>query len=157
MLRVSEVANANVGDLEQVGDRAQLRVRVKGGKEKRVPISPEVAGQLRGYLDYRGTLPPSAPLIVNSRGQRWTRTGLSQLMARIAVDAGVHRIKVSAHKLRHTAATVALASGVNPLAVSRLLNHSSLSITQQYLHLAPGALDQARDQQRAGLLRYLEG
>jgi integrase len=62
---------------------------------------------------------------------------------------------VSAHKLRHTAASLALASGVNPLAVSKLLNHSNLKTTEQYLHLMPDALTEARAKQRAGLKQYL--
>jgi len=155
MCRVSEVANASLGDLEQVGDRVQLRVVVKGGKQKRVPLSPEVAGQLMAYLDSRGPLGASAPLIANSRGGRWTRSGLSQMMVRLGARAGVTRFSVSAHKLRHTSATVALSAGVSLKAVSALLNHSKIETTAQYLHLIPGALDQARDQQRAGLKAYL--
>jgi integrase/recombinase XerD len=122
-----------------------------------VPLSPEVAGDVLTYLSARGHLPRSAPLLVNSRGQRWTRTGLSQRVAQLAQQAVITRIRVSAHKLRHTAASLALASGVNPLAVSKLLNHSNLKTTEQYLHLLPNALVDARAQQRAGLTRILAG
>ncbi len=156
MLRVSEVANANVGDVEGPdGDgRYMMVVRVKGGKEKRVPLSPAMADELQSYLLARGAVDRAAPLLVNSRGQRWTRTGLSQLMVRLGKRAGVQRFQVSAHKLRHTAATVALHAGANPLAVSKLLNHTSMKITEQYLHLMPSALHEARDKQRAGLEEY---
>jgi site-specific recombinase XerD len=155
MLRVSELANARVGDLEHTEGDTFLRVVVKGGEEKRVPLSPEVAEQVEVYLTARGGLPRSAPLLVNSRGQKWTRSGLSQRVAQIAADAGITRFRVSAHKLRHTAASLALASGVNPLAVSKLLNHSNLKTTEQYLHLLPNALVDARAHQRAGLKRFL--
>lgn len=155
MLRVSELANARVGDIERTEGETFLRVVVKGGEEKRVPISPEVAGQVQSHLASRGEHPSSAPLLVNSRGEKWTRSGLSQRVAQIAAQAGITRLRVSAHKLRHTAASLALASGVNPLAVSKLLNHSNLKTTEQYLHLMPDALIEARARQRAGLKQYL--
>jgi site-specific recombinase XerD len=50
---------------------------------------------------------------------------------------------------------MALASGVNQLAVSKLLNHSNLKTTEQYVHLMPDALIEARARQRAGLKQYL--
>ena len=64
------------------------------------------------------------------------------------------RFSFSAHKLRHTSATVALAAGVNPLAISKLLNQSSMRTTEQYLHLIPAALAEARDLARTGLAPY---
>lgn len=156
MLRVSEAVNANVGDVEGPdGDsRYLLAVRVKGGKEKRVPLSPPMASELQGYLLARGAVERSLPLLVNSRGQRWTRTGLSQLMVRLGKRAGIARFPVSAHKLRHTGATIALDEGANLKAVSALLNHSKIETTAQYLHLMPGALHDARAKQRAGLERH---
>lgn len=156
MLRVSEAANANVGDVEGPdGDgRYMVVVRVKGGHEKRVPLSPAMATELQGYLLARGAIDRAAPLLVNSRGARWTRTGLSQLMVRLGRRAGLKRFPVSAHKLRHTGATIALNEGANLKAVSALLNHSKIETTAQYLHLMPGALHEARDKQRAGLERY---
>ncbi|MGH7400753.1 MAG: tyrosine-type recombinase/integrase [Candidatus Rokuibacteriota bacterium] len=81
MCRVSELVRANVGDLIVSGDQAALRVTVKGGDEKQVPVSPEVVAELQVYLACRGELPRSAPLLVNSRGQGWTRSVLSQRVA----------------------------------------------------------------------------
>jgi site-specific recombinase XerD len=159
MCRVSEIANANVGDIEGPDSSGQydLRVRVKGGQEKRVPLSPEVASALQDALLARGAVQRTDALLVNSRRQRWTRTGLSQLMVRLGEKAGIKRFKVSAHKLRHTSATIALASGADLKEVSELLNHSKIETTAQYLHLIPGSLHAARAKQRAGLKGYLNG
>ncbi len=156
MLRVSEAVNANVGDIEgpDGNDRYLIVVRVKGGQEKRVPLSPVIADSLRDSLLARGAVERTAPLLVNARGQRWTRQGLSQAMTRLGHKAGIKRFAVSAHKLRHTAATVALHAGVDLLSVSKLLNHSKIETTAQYLHLIPGSLHEARDKQRAGMEDY---
>ena len=133
MLRVSELVNADVSDVEgpDGAGRYSLHVTVKGGARKSMPVSPEVFGAVQAYLAGRAPLKPSAPLLANRDGQRWTRSALTQVVGRIAKLAGVTRFSVSAHKLRHTAATVALAAGVNPLAVSRLLNHASMRTTEQ--------------------------
>lgn len=157
MCRVSELANASVGDIEgpdRVGGY-ELRLRVKGGAEKRVPLSPAVADALQAHLLSRAAVQRTAPLLVNSRGQRWTRTGLSQLMVRIGYKAGIKRLSTSAHKLRHTGATIALGAGADLKAVSALLNHSKIETTAQYLHLIPGSLQEARARQAAGLRAYV--
>lgn len=139
MLRASEVCRANSGDLAgpDAQGRYTVRVTVKGGREHLVPLSSHLAERLRGR-------PAHEPLVPGPDGGRWTRTALSQAMVRIGRRAGIGRFSVSAHKLRHTGATMALAAGANPMAVSRLLNHTSLRTTEQYLHLMPGALHEAR-------------
>jgi site-specific recombinase XerD len=67
MLRVSELVRASVGDLEQTEGDTFLRVIVKECEERRVPISREVAEQVHVFLNGRGDLTRSAPLLVNSR------------------------------------------------------------------------------------------
>lgn len=48
------------------------------------------------------------------------------------------------HDLRHTAATLLLAQGVNPKVVSEMLGHTSVQITlDTYSHVLPGMQEQA--------------
>jgi site-specific recombinase XerD len=164
MLRVSELCEANVGDfVEPEPGRHYLTVQVKGqralGAQKRyVPVSPPVAKALESYLLARGVFDPvksaNEPLLVNSRGKRWTRNAMTDLMARIGQQAGIGRFRVSAHKLRHTANVVARHGGVDAVVRSALLNHSSPRTVQEYDHVLPAEIYQARLQQREGLARY---
>ena len=108
---------------------------VFGKRSDRVFLQRHSLGDELDWLDAEG---PTSPALVEH----------------IAKHAGVTRFSVSAHKLRHASATVALAAGVNPLAISKLLNHSSMRTTEQYLHLIPTALAEARDLARAGLTAY---
>lgn len=155
LLRVSEIANADVGHVLVAGQRTYLQVKVKGGMTRKVPLSPEVADTLTKYLSTRGSPGPGEPLLINVAGKRWNRKPLSNLMARIGGRAGITRIRVSAHKLRHTGNVVARRSGMNEYVQSRLLNHSNTKTIQEYQHLLPDELWAARVQQRQGLAAYL--
>lgn len=53
--------------------------------------------------------------------------------------------RIVLHTLRHTAATAALRRGVRLNSVQRMLGHSSLAVTERYLHLGDGdAVEVAR-------------
>lgn len=159
-LRANEVCTIDVKDFIQVGPEAYLvRARVKGrrGERVEVPLSPALGSRLKDALLNRGVPDGREPLFVNSRGQRWTRTALSELMARIGRQAGITRMRVSAHKLRHTANVVARIAGLDSVQRASLLNHRSLATLREYDHLIPGELLQARRRQAEALGRYLVG
>jgi integrase len=120
-----------------------------------VPVSPTVGENVRDYLLARGMPKPQEPLLLNKNGARWTRTALTNLVARIARQAGVTRFNVSAHKLRHTANVIARRAGVDQYTRSALLNHNDTRTVAQYDHLLPDELIEARAKQRVGLDRYI--
>ena len=64
---------------------------------------------------------------------------------RVTVEAaGVPKIRL--HDLRHTAASLALATGIHPKVVSERLGHSSVAITLDiYSHLTPGLQEDAAE------------
>ena len=64
---------------------------------------------------------------------------------RVAVEAaGLPKIRL--HDLRHTAASLALATGIHPKVVSERLGHSSVAITlDTYSHLTPGLQEDAAE------------
>ena len=90
-------------------------------------------------------------------GEVWTETGyvfvrengepldpdrISHLFRLTADAAGVPRIRL--HDLRHTAAALALATGMHPKVMSDRLGHSSIAITLDvYGHLVPGLQENA--------------
>jgi hypothetical protein len=87
--------------------------------EKR-PLSPPLAQALTDTLLARGISDGGEPLVVNGSGWRWTRTHLTETMARLGKAAGINRPSVSAHKLRHTANVLARVAGIDPLTRSRI-------------------------------------
>ncbi|MFQ5523355.1 MAG: tyrosine-type recombinase/integrase [Acidimicrobiia bacterium] len=72
-------------------------------------------------------------------------TWLSKKFRRLSVEAGLPDIRL--HDLRHTFATTALASGVQPRVVSDLLGHSTVAFTlDTFGHAIPGAHEAALNQ-----------
>ena len=54
--------------------------------------------------------------------------------------------RIGLHEARHTFASVAIAAGCNPKALSKFMGHASISITFDiYGHLMPGGEDEARE------------
>lgn len=158
-LRASEAVRANLGDLREVDGKHFLSVTVKGRgtRERRLemPLSTALAEFIRDLLLREGRLDPMKPLLTGEKGARLTRTGLTNITYRIAERAGIARMRVSAHKLRHTANVIARFAGIDALVRSKLLGHSSSRSLERYEHLIPGELHEARVLQIDAMHRYL--
>jgi site-specific recombinase XerD len=170
-LRCSELCRANIGSVITIAGKTSLALTVKGrGRRERkrhVPVSSAVTTGLFEYLVGRDVSDPQdpnhrqKPLLLNSEGRRWQRTGLSSLMARIGKEAGISRLRVSAHKLRHTANVVARfarrddGTALDRWTRSQLMTHENPQSLDRYEHLLPEELFEAREAQRRGLERYL--
>ena len=94
---------------------------------------------------------PEAPLLINSRGDQFNRSSLTSLVFRLARRAGITRIKVRAHVLRHTYNAIGNAAGVGITERAGLLNHANTHTLQSYDHFFAGQLDAAREKVRAAV------
>jgi integrase/recombinase XerD len=122
-------------------DRATyLRVRGKGSKERLVPL-PRLSGRLRRFIVGRGEQ-DSERLFLGLRrrpgGSRepLTLSGLQKMIRSLAREAGFTQ-RVYPHLLRHSFATHALATGMNPIQLADILGHTGLTmIVRNYAHLS---------------------
>ncbi len=162
-LRVSELANANVADFwEGGGGQHYLRVNLKGGRERNVPLGPEITDRLKDSLLAREDVlhaKPSAvgarPLLVNSQGARWRRNNLTDMVARLGQRAGITRARIGAHTLRHTFNVVArVRAKLDVVTRAELLNHVGTQTLIYYDHLLAGETDTARCAVRAAMKEY---
>jgi site-specific recombinase XerD len=146
--RVSEVANAKVSDLQLDGDRVAMRVKRKGGEYDLVRLSPETSATLLDTLKQREA-GADEPVLVNTAGGAYSRTNLSDMVARLARRAGVTRVSfVGAHLFaRHTPASLAAQAGASVPEIAAMLGHADLSTARHYVHGV--AADAARDRVRA--------
>lgn len=148
--RVDEVSRSNRSDVTLAGGGPSWRVVGKSGKVRRLPLSPDLVGLINDYLAVQP--PPrdedaALALFRTGRGARLSARDVQRLVNRATVrvqqaEPDLAR-GITPHALRHTAATLMLASGWDVKVVSQLLGHANLSATQRYLDTIPGELADA--------------
>lgn len=130
-LRLSEAANLKLSDIDS--QRMQINIQSgKGRKQRQVPLSPRLLGELRTYWKaYR----PAILLFPGKRPDKpYAGTSLQKTIKVSARRANIKKT-VTPHTLRHSYATGLLEAGVDILTISRLLGHASFSTTMVYLHV----------------------
>ena len=132
-LRISEIAGLNISDVRA----DHLRVLGKGNKERIVYLNDAVADAINRYLAVRRNIAAvdRNALFLSSRRTRVTREGLHAMVKKSLLKAGLDSEKFSAHKLRHTAATLMLSNGVDVRTLQEILGHENLNTTQIYTHI----------------------
>jgi len=139
-LRTIEIERANIGDLRTVAGKAALYIQGKGRTEKAeyIFLSAEVDRAIRTYLMSRGTSEPTAPLFAstsnNNHDGRMTTRAISGSIKERLIGAGFNSSYLTAHSLRHTAATLNLLAGGTLEETQQLLRHSNISTTMIYAH-----------------------
>ena len=132
-MRLSEVINAK--DSYVNFSNHTLKILGKGNKERIVPISPEVAEEIKNYQTNRNILIGQRDdfLLINEKGKRLSpRSVYSSVKKYLSLVTTIE--KRSPHVLRHTFATHLTNNGADLNAVKELLGHSSLAATQVYTH-----------------------
>lgn len=133
-LRITELAE--IPALSVFLDEGFLKVMGKGRKERLVPFGESAEHWIRSWLNLRsGFKPRTAALFVGRLGEPLTRQHLWRLVKDYAVKAGLPRISVSPHVLRHAFATHLLDHGADLRAVQAMLGHADISTTQIYTHV----------------------
>jgi site-specific recombinase XerD len=136
-LRVSEVCQLKPTDI--MSARMQIRIEQgKGNKDRFVVLSPKLLEVLRVYWKtYRPRHwlfpgnPPDKPL---------TRISALRVFYRAVTLSGLPKLG-GIHCLRHSYATHCLEAGVDVVTLKRLLGHSKLATTANYLHISQQRLD----------------
>jgi integrase/recombinase XerD len=139
-LRAGELAGLHVGDVQW--SEYQVRVMGKGKKERFVPFSPTTQKALRKYLTLREPFVQEGndALFITAEGHRMTRESVTQAIKRLGRRAGIPRLHP--HLLRHSAAVAAVMNGANQFELKRILGHTQLSTTDEYMDYAQQHLAQ---------------
>ena len=132
-LRISEIVGLNLSDIRS----DHLRVLGKGSKERVVYLNDATAAAINDYLLVRKHLQPldRSALFLSNRKTRMSREAVHNMVKKSLLRAGLDASKYSAHKLRHTAATLMLQNGVDVRTLQELLGHEHLNTTQIYTHV----------------------
>lgn len=138
-LRISELVGLNITDVR--GN--QLRVLGKGNKERILYLNEACQSALQDWITDREalTLVDKNALFVTLQNRRRISTAaVHKLVKKHLAAAGLDSSQYSAHKLRHTAATLMLQNGVDVRTLQEVLGHDHLDTTQIYTHVDNDAL-----------------
>ena len=132
-IRRSELAGLNLTDVYE--DR--IRVIGKGNKERFVYFGSACRKAIDAYLTVRHkqVLTDNRALFGSRNGNRISTDAIHRLVKKACLKAGLDATQFSAHKLRHTAATMMLSGGVDVKTVQEVLGHENLNTTQIYTHI----------------------
>lgn len=132
-IRRSELVGLNISDVYE--DR--IRVVGKGNKERFVYFGTPCRKAIDAYLPERNkkVLTDNRALFGSRNGNRISVEAVHRLIKKYLLAAGLDVTQFSAHKLRHTAATMMLSGGVDVKTVQEVLGHENLNTTQIYTHI----------------------
>lgn len=140
-LRVSEMAKLECSDLFLTECFPFIHVRdSKFGKSRTVKIGKKLKDKLKWFLGWKRKIgedvSDTAPLLLSSNSKNhFSIRGLQALFKRVLARAGIEK-RNNIHMTRHTYATALLAANGNGLVfVKDQLGHSSISVTETYLHV----------------------
>lgn len=154
-IRRSELVNLNLTDVYE--DR--IRVVGKGNKERFVYFGLSCRKAIDAYLPERNkkTLTDNRALFGSRDNNRISVTAVHRLVKKYLLAAGLDANNFSAHKLRHTAATMMLSGGVDVKTVQEVLGHENLNTTQIYTHIENTELKLAAEANPLSKLDFNKG
>jgi integrase/recombinase XerD len=138
-LRVSEVVNLKVGDIE-LDERIGWVRGGKGKKDRIFLISNKIVDDLKAQMRRKGK---TDFLFEGWKGAMSPRS-IQKIVSYAAKRAGISK-PVSVHTLRHTFATHLLEAGEDIRKIQELLGHSNLSTTQIYTHVSTEELKKIKN------------
>lgn len=134
-LRVSELVNINI---RHIRDNNTLVVRGKGNKDRTIYLNNACIFAINEYLKVRQKPVgyDEKALFISMQNKRISRKTIHCMLKKYFQKAGLDAEKYSAHKLRHTAATLMYRHGnVDIRALQSILGHKSIATTEIYTHV----------------------
>ena len=121
-LRTIEICRADVGDIRTINGATFLYV--------------QVVSLIRAYLKARGKTKSNEPLFVSTsnrcKNQRLDTQTIRKMVKANLRGIGLDDSRLTAHSLRHTAATQMILAGVELPKVQMVLRHKSINTTMIY-------------------------
>lgn len=123
----------------------------KNRKALLIPLNEDIVRILKEYLQYRGGTPEDW-LFCSIYGKQLTRGSSYHAIWDYCHERGLEQTGV--HRFRHTFAKKWVTMGGSVVTLQKILGHSSLSITQNYLNILTS--DMKKDIDRVNIIRSLK-
>lgn len=131
-VRQRSLNNIKIKDLDLDNNLVYINV-TKNRKPLIVPINQTLSNILREYLRYRQSNSNEDTLFCNVFGKQLVKSTGYHMLYEYNKKRGVETTGI--HRYRHTFAKQWILNGGNVVSLSKLLGHSSLTITQNYINL----------------------
>jgi site-specific recombinase XerD len=135
-LRIHEALHLTASAIDS--SRMVVRVLGKGQKERLVPLSPKLLGELRAY--WRDTRPTQWMFPGKAQQQPLNPATVQKACKRACQLARLPRI--TPHTLRHCHATHLLEAGIDTRTIQALLGHHRIGTTALYTHVSLAGVQQ---------------
>lgn len=133
-IRISELVGINITDYRD----DTIKISGKGNKERTIYLNDACRNAINEYMAVRPNdkAVDKNAMFLSERYTRISRKTVHVIVKKQLANAGIDTTKYSAHKLRHTAATLMYKHGdVDIRALQRILGHESIATTEIYTHL----------------------
>jgi site-specific recombinase XerD len=133
-IRASELCHLMLTGVFLTPADAFIRVQGKGRKEREIGLGNEARAALHRYLTRYRKAPKAEQHVFLTRSQTpLGLTGLASMIRHLRDVGKVKGVRCSPHTFRHTFAVNYLQAGGDIYRLSRLLGHTSVQVTEQYL------------------------
>lgn len=139
-LRISEAAHSKIEDFNF--NLGVLMVLGKGGKYRRIPLLPQIQGEIENLLKTQRAQSGADSLYLFSNDhseEPLSPRSLYNVVKSMGIKAGLSR-PLHPHMLRHSYASHLLEGGADLRHIQELLGHSSLQTTERYTHVTTDKL-----------------
>lgn len=145
-MRLAELVGINLPDIRD----NTLRLLGKGNKERSIYLNNACLSAISDYLEIRREQHPNPKepnaLFLSRNGKRISRRRVQQIVENFLNRSGLGQMGYSAHKLRHTAATLMYQYGEIDIRVLKdILGHANLGTTEIYTHVSSHQMEHAAD------------
>jgi integrase len=129
-MRIAEIFGLKWSDLLFNEELIAVGAKLKGGKFRYVPLTPELAAEVKKYPAVLGEdriFPPEP-------GAATTRQRVDKSFETVLERAGIEDFRF--HDLRHTCASWYMMNGGDLYELAKILGHSNIKMTERYAKLA---------------------
>ncbi len=137
-LRVGELCNLELRDVDLINSKLIYIKSGKGNKDRNVPINNNCLNNLLEYKQIRESFiknKRNVYFFIGARGDKLSNRSVEKMVDNHALKFLPGK-KIHPHIFRHSCATHLLQRGVNVKIVQEILGHSNMSTTSIYLHIA---------------------
>lgn len=131
-IRLTSLINIKIKDLKLNEEIVNI-MHTKNRKPLTIPLNNQIIKILREYLSYRQHREEEDYLFCNVYGKQLTKSAITQALGTYNKNRGIEHTGI--HRLRHTFAKKWILAGKSVVKLQKILGHSNLQMTQNYINI----------------------